>query len=58
MKLVMMRFKTEQAHTLLNSTIAQIVNALDAEGVPSVLLKGQAVAQNYLRPKSRSCFSI
>lgn len=32
MKLAMMRFNTEQAHTLLDSTIAQIVNALEAEG--------------------------
>ena len=58
MKLAMMRVKTEQAHTLLNSTVAQIVNALDAEGVPSVLLKGQGTAQNYLRPMSRSCGDI
>ena len=58
MKLAMMRLKTEQAHMLLNSTIAQIVRALDAEGVPSVLLKGQGVAQNYLRPESRTCGDI
>ena len=58
MKLAMMRIKTEQMHSLLNSTIAQIVNALDAESVPSVLLKGQGIAQNYLRPMSRSCGDI
>ena len=58
MKLAMMRIKTEQMHSLLNSTIAQIVDALEAEGVHSVLLKGQAVAQNYLCPKSRSCGDI
>ena len=58
MKLAMVRFKTEQAHMLLDSTIAQIVNALDAEGVHSVLLKGQGIAQNYLRPKSRACGDI
>ena len=52
MKLAMMRLKTEQTHVLLNSTIAQIVQALDAQGVPSVLLKGQGIAQNYLRPES------
>lgn len=50
--------KTEQAHALLNSTIAQIVRALDAQGVPSVLLKGQGIAQNYLRPESRTCGDI
>lgn len=58
MKLAMMRLKTEQAHVLLDSTIAQIVNALEAEGVHSVLLKGQGIAQNYRRPKSRSCGDI
>ena len=58
MKLAMMRLKTEQAHMLLNSTIAQIVNALDTEGVHSVLLKGQGIAQNYIRPESRTCGDI
>lgn len=58
MRLVMLRLKTEQMHTLLNSTVNQIVEALDAEGVPSVLLKGQGVAQNYHRPASRSCGDI
>ena len=55
MKLAMMRLKTEQAHRLLNSTLAQIINALEAEGVHSVLLKGQGIAQNYRRPESRAC---
>ena len=58
MKLAMMRIKTEQAHRLLNSTITQIVNALEAEGVHSVLLKGQGIAQNYRRPESRTCGDI
>ena len=58
MKLAMMRLKIEQAHVLLNTTIAQIVRALDAQGVPSVLLKGQGIAQNYLRPESRTCGDI
>ena len=58
MKLAMMRVRTEQMHGLLNSTIAQIVNALEAEGVHSVLLKGQGIAQNYRRPMSRSCGDI
>ena len=58
MKLAMMRLKIEQTHVLLNSTIAQIVRALDAQGVPSVLLKGQGIAQNYRRPKSRTCGDI
>ena len=58
MKLAMMRVKTSQAHQLLNSTIAQIVAALEAEGVHSVLLKGQGIAQNYSRPESRTCGDI
>ena len=58
MRLAMMRVKTSQAHQLLNSTIAQIVSALEAEGVHSVLLKGQGIAQNYRRPESRSCGDI
>ena len=58
MRLAMMRVKTSQAHQLLNSTIAQIVSALEAEGVHSVLLKGQGIAQNYRRPESRTCGDI
>lgn len=58
MKLMMLRVKTGQMHALLNSTIAQIVRALDAEGVHSVLLKGQGIAQNYRMPQSRTCGDI
>lgn len=58
MKLAMMRLKTEQTHRLLNSTLAQIVNALETNGIHSVLLKGQGIAQNYRRPESRACGDI
>jgi hypothetical protein len=58
LRLMMLRVKTGQMHALLNSTIVQIVRALDAEGVPSVLLKGQGVARNYLKPESRTCGDI
>ena len=58
MKLMMVRVKTEQMHQLLNTTLNQIVKALDKEGVPSVLLKGQGVAHNYRKPSSRSCGDI
>ena len=57
-KLMMVRIKTEQMHGLLNSTLNQIVNALNAEKIPSVLLKGQGVAQNYRKPTSRMCGDI
>ena len=58
LKLMMLRVKTSQMHALLNSTLNQIVGALDAQGVPSVLLKGQGVAQNYRKPESRTCGDI
>ena len=58
MKLMMIRLKTEQMHQVLNSTLNQIVNALTAENIPSALLKGQGVAQNYLKPQSRMCGDI
>lgn len=54
-KFAMARIKTAQMHNLLNSTLAQVVRALETEGVHSVLLKGQGVAQNYRNPSSRAC---
>lgn len=58
MKLMMLRVKTTQAHQLLNHTINQIISGLKAEGIDSVLLKGQGVASNYRKPESRSCGDI
>ena len=46
------------AHRMLNSTVVQVVSALDAAGVPSVLLKGQALARNYPIPELRACGDI
>ena len=57
-KLMMLRVKTTQMHSLLNSTISQIVEALNAQNIPSALLKGQGVAQNYRLPESRTCGDI
>ena len=57
-KLMMLRVKTTQMHSLLNSTINQIQKALEAENIPSALLKGQGVAQNYRLPESRTCGDI
>ena len=54
-KFAMSRIKSTQMHELINSTLNQIVNALESEGVHSVLLKGQGVAQNYRIPVSRAC---
>lgn len=57
-RLMMTRVKTSQMHTLLNTILCQVVNALNAEGIPSVLLKGQGVAKNYRLPESRMCGDI
>lgn len=57
-KIMMARVKIHQMHDLTNATIRQTVEALSSAGIPSVLLKGQGVAHNYLNPKSRSCGDI
>ena len=46
------------AHRMLNHAVMQVVSALDAAGVPSVLLKGQALARNYPIPELRACGDI
>lgn len=46
------------SHNLLNNTLLQVVSALDAAGVPSVLLKGQALARNYPIPELRACGDV
>lgn len=58
LRLMMHRVKTAQMHDLLNTTLNLIVTALNAKEVPSVLLKGQGVAQNYRKPESRACGDI
>ena len=57
-RLMMDRTKNVQMHGLLNRIVKDVVAELDSNGVPSVLLKGQGVAQNYRRPESRSCGDI
>lgn len=57
-KVAIKRTTNSLTHKFLNSTINRITNALDAAGIPSVLLKGQGVAQNYLNPESRMCGDI
>lgn len=46
------------AHRLLNSSVVQVVSALDGAGIPSVLLKGQALARNYPIPELRACGDV
>jgi len=57
-RLMMDRTRNVQMHRLLNSTLNDVVQTLDSAGIPSVLLKGQGVAQNYAKPESRSCGDI
>lgn len=58
LRFAMSRTKTLQMHHILNATIRQIVTAFKKQGVCSVLLKGQGVAQYYRNPMSRSCGDI
>jgi hypothetical protein len=37
----------------LNATLAEITELLNANSIPSVILKGQGVAQNYRKPEQR-----
>lgn len=45
-------------HGKLNSVLGRVVNELSAAGIPSVLLKGQGLAQYYLKPELRQCGDI
>lgn len=45
-------------HSMLNNSVVQVVLALDAAGISSVLLKGQALACNYPIPELRACGDI
>jgi hypothetical protein len=55
---MMDRTRNVQMHSLMNSTLKMVTTALEKAGIPSVLLKGQGVASNYIRPESRSCGDI
>ena len=44
---------TERRNTAVNALIAKIVPLFEKAGIPTVLVKGQAVAQCYLRPQGR-----
>ena len=57
-KLMAIRVKTKHLHLQLNSALTKITKALNAESLPSVLLKGQGVAHNYRLPESRMCGDI
>lgn len=57
-RVLMDRARNVRMHLLLNKIAHDITTELDRRNVPSILLKGQGVAQNYLRPESRSCGDI
>ena len=57
-RLIMDRTRNMQMHAVMNKTIRKVTEELDRNGVPSILLKGQGVAQNYRHPESRSCGDI
>ena len=45
-------------HGKLNNVLVKVVNELSAAGIPSVLLKGQGLAQYYPKPELRQCGDI
>lgn len=47
-----------QSHSILNHAISNIKGIMDANGISTVLLKGQGVALNYPNPLSRQCGDI
>ncbi len=58
LKLAMIRTKTAQTHLILSRATNQVSTTFEADGIPSALLKGQGLAQNYPAPQSRSCGDI
>ena len=50
--------RTVMTHAKLNSVLAEVVDALDKGGMPSVLLKGQGIAAYYPKPELRQCGDI
>ena len=47
-----------RTHSLLNRKVADLKSRLDANGIRSILFKGQGVAINYPNPLSRQCGDI
>lgn len=51
-------FNLEQKNSAMNSFIGEIVDKMRVEGIYSLLVKGQGVAQCYERPLWRSCGDV
>ena len=45
-------------HRMLDAAVAKTMGALQQEGIPAVLLKGQGAARNYPGPELRECGDI
>ena len=58
LKIVGQTLQLEQRNTLMNKYLASLVNLLRQQGIYSVLVKGQGVAQCYERPLLRACGDI
>jgi hypothetical protein len=57
-KLQMTVIRNVQDHERLNRVLAEVVDLLSKHNIRAVLLKGQGVAQNYLKPNLRCCGDI
>ena len=57
-KVAIRRTTNSLANKVQKSLINRITTLFNEEGIPSILLKGQGVAQNYQKPDSRMCGDI
>lgn len=53
LKLMSTRVATEKRNAAINAMIARVIPLFDEAGIPTVLVKGQAVARCYSRPEGR-----
>lgn len=58
LKLTMWMAKNRQTHARLNHQASKMMRILAEHDIPSLLLKGQGIAQEYLSPESRQCGDI
>lgn len=57
-KLHVTAFRIMSSHSLLNRKLVEVKERMDANGIHTVLFKGQGVALNYPNPLSRQCGDI
>lgn len=51
-------FSNYPRHQMMNAAVAEVFGALENEGIPAVLLKGQGIASCYPTPEFRECGDI